>query len=350
MALSPNLALSSTSRNGNRKTNGTGRPSARFPAPTPRPIARGCGKLNMISTFDDILTYNRRAWDRQVERSNPWTIPVTSEEIARARIGDWRIVLTPTKPVPAGWFPPLVGLDVLCLASGGGQQGPILAAAGANVAVLDNSPAQLAQDRLVAEREGLKVKTVPGDMAKLSAFTDAQFDLIIHPVSNVFVPDVKPVWREAFRVLKPGGTLLSGFMNPVHYLFDFFSLEAGELRVAHRIPYSDVESLSDRERAKLAEQDAPLEFGHTLDDQLGGQLAAGFVLTGFYEDIDGDTILGKHIPSFIATRALRNGTEITSRLLVVSGVADGRILEKKPGSYFRPVPKATILTSKSSRV
>ena len=264
-----------------------------------------CGKVNDMGTPDDILAYNRRAWDRQVQRGNKYTVPVGQEEIARARNGDWSIALTPTKLVPSEWFQPLFGLDVLCLASGGGQQGPILAAAGANVTVFDNSPAQLAQDRLVADREGLTIETVQGDMANLSVFTDARFDLIVHPVSNVFVPDVKPVWREAYRVLKPGGTLLSGFMNPVHYLFDPFALEAGELRVVHRFPYSDVESLSDAERAKLAEQDAPLEFGHTLDDQIGGQINAGFLLTGFYEDIDPDTILGKHIPSYIATRATK---------------------------------------------
>lgn len=258
-----------------------------------------------MSTPQDILLYNRRTWDRQVERGNPWTLPVSSEVVAHARNGDWSIVLTPTKPVPSDWFPPLVGLDVLCLASGGGQQGPILAPAGAKVTVFDNSPAQLAQDRLVADRDGLSIETVQGDMADLSIFPEARFDLIIHPVANVFVPDVKPVWREAFRVLKPGGVLLSGFMNPVHYLFDFPALEQGEFRVTHRIPYSDQVSLTEEERARLAEQDAPLEFGHTLDDQIGGQIAAGFALTGFYEDIDPDTILGKYIPSYVATRATK---------------------------------------------
>ena len=258
-----------------------------------------------MSTPEDILLYNRRTWDRQAERGNPWTVPVSSEAAARARDGDWSIVLTPTKPVPQDWFPRLAGLDVLCLASGGGQQGPILAAGGANVTVFDNSPAQLAQDRLVADRDELIIETVQGDMADLSVFPDCRFDLIIHPVSNVFAPDVKPVWREAFRVLKPGGILLSGFMNPVHHLFDFLALERGELQVAHRIPYSDQESLNDEDRARLAEQDAPLEFGHTLADQIGGQIAAGFVLTGFYEDIDPDTILGKYIPSYIATKAVK---------------------------------------------
>jgi hypothetical protein len=106
-------------------------------------------------------------------------------------------------------------------------------------------------------------------------------------------------------VLHPGGSLLAGFMNPVPYLFDDSALERGEFRVAHRIPYSDLESLTDEERARLVEQDAPLEFGHTLADQIGGQLAAGFVLTGFYEDIDPESVLSDLIPSYIATRALK---------------------------------------------
>src|ERR1700676_3256530 len=107
----------------------------------------------------DILSYNRHAWDRQVEKGNRWTVPVTPDVIAAARRGDWQVVLTPTRPVPARWFPELVGLDVLCLASGGGQQAPVLAAAGARVTVLDNSPRQLAQDQMVADRDGLELTT-----------------------------------------------------------------------------------------------------------------------------------------------------------------------------------------------
>jgi len=254
---------------------------------------------------DDVVEYNRRTWDRQVARGNRWTVPVSPDVIARARLGDWQIRLTPTKSVPADWFPVLDGREVLCLASGGGQQGPILAAVGAHVTVFDNSPAQLSQDRLVADREGLEIDTIQGDMANLVAFRNSRFHLIVHPVSNVFAPDVRPVWREAFRVLRPGGSLLAGFMNPVHYLFDFTELEKGKFSVAHRIPYSDLESLTAAERAKLAEQDGPLEFGHTLGDQIGGQLAAGFVLAGFYEDVDPGSILGTHIPSYIATRATK---------------------------------------------
>lgn len=258
-----------------------------------------------MSNPEDVLDYNRRAWDRQVERGNRWTIPVGPEEVARARRGDWRIVLTPTKAVPAGWFPPLEGLEVLCLAGGGGQQGPILAAAGARVTVYDNSPGQLARDREVADREGVTIECILGDMADLHAFPDERFDLIVHPCSNTFAPDVLPVWREAYRVLRPGGSLLSGVANPVVYVFEEAALERGQLRIAYSIPYSDLTSLSDDERRRFAERDEPLCFGHTLEDQIGGQLAAGFLLAGFYEDVDPGSPLARVIPSYIATRALK---------------------------------------------
>ena len=96
----------------------------------------------------DIRAHNRAAWDRQVEGGNEWTVPVAAEVIAAAQRGEWQVVLTPTRPVPREWFGDLTSRDVLCLASGGGQQAPILAAAGARVTSFDNSPRQLAQDRL----------------------------------------------------------------------------------------------------------------------------------------------------------------------------------------------------------
>lgn len=255
----------------------------------------------------DIRSYNRQAWNLQVESGNPYTVPVSPEVIAAARRGEWAIILTPTKRTPRDWFPAdLQGVEVLGLASAGGQQGPVLAAAGANVTVLDNSPRQLEQDRSVAEREGLAMRLVEGDMADLTVFPEASFDLIIHPVSNVFVPNVRPVWAEAYRVLRPGGALLAGFMNPVHYIFDFDAMEEqGRLEVRYSIPYSDLTSLDEDRRQKYLENGWPLEFGHSLDDQIGGQFEAGFLLAGFYEDIQPELLLSKFIPSYIASRAIK---------------------------------------------
>jgi SAM-dependent methyltransferase len=269
----------------------------------------------------DVAQHNRRAWDEEVRNGNDWTIPVDSARVEAARRGDWTIVLTPRKPVPADWFGDLAGAPVLCLASGGGQQGPLLAAAGARVTVFDNSPNQLAQDRLVAERDGLEIETVLGDMADLSCFSDESFDLIVHPCSNCFSETIRPVWRECFRVLRPGGVLLAGFANPLLFCFDKEREEQeGVLELRYPVPYSDVTSLSAAELARI-EPDEPLCFGHSLEDQIGGQLDAGFVLTSLYEDLhqEGDVSVG-YFPGFLATRAAKPSGPLAS-LAKVAGDA-----------------------------
>lgn len=257
----------------------------------------------------DIRSYNRAVWDKSVEQENRWTVPASREAVERARNGDVNLFLTPTKPVPIEWFPPLRDAPTLCLASGGGQQGPLLAAAGAIVTVFDNSPRQLSQDRLVAERDGLMIETVEGDMVDLSTFSDESFSLITHPCSNCFVPDIRPMWRECFRVLRCGGVLLSGFANPVRYIFDHERSRKGILHVRHAIPYSDVADLTDDERQRLVlEPMKPLEFAHTLTDQIGGQLDAGFLLSGFFEDRYSelkDDPISRYMETFVATRAIR---------------------------------------------
>jgi SAM-dependent methyltransferase len=254
----------------------------------------------------DIISYNKEAWNKQVEGGeNGWTIPFDSKIIDKARKGEFGILLTENIPVPHNWFPPLKGAEVLCLASGGGQQGPVLAALGANVTVFDNSPAQLKQDQFVADRESLNLKTVEGDAADLSVFTDASFDLIFNPCSTIFMQDVRAVWKECARVLRRGGILMTGSMNSVHYIFDLEEFDRGNLKAAHAIPYSDQKDLSKKELDDLIEKGYPLEFGHSLTDLLGGQLDAGLVITDMYEDYKLDSPLQKYHPSYIATRAVK---------------------------------------------
>lgn len=256
--------------------------------------------------LNDVVAHNRRAWDREVEGGNEWTLPVDAAAIARARAGDWSVVLIGHDPVPRSWFPPsLAGRDVLCLASGGGQQGPILAAAGARVTVFDNSPRQLARDAEVAAREGLSLRTVLGDMRDLSAIEAGSFDLVFNPVSNVFCPELPPVWRGCARVLRPGGILMAGFMNPDLFIFDADALEnRGEFVVRHALPYSDVTHLPPDERKRLFGE-GPLEYSHTLGEQIGAQLAAGFAITHFAEAPHHASISARYLPGYYATRAIR---------------------------------------------
>ena len=253
----------------------------------------------------DVRAYNREAWNKQVDSGqNPWTRPVDSDLIKQARQGIFSILLTEKKPVPADWFPPLPGLDVLALACGGGQQGPILAAAGANVTVFDNSPRQLDRDREVAARDGLaNLRTVEGDARNLAIFADESFDFIFHPVSNLFIPQIRPVWLEAWRVLRHGGSLLAGFMNPIFYLFDPDQAENGVMEVKYKLPYADLDYPEMLQRQVA--NGWPLEHSHSLTDQLAGQTDAGFHITGFYEDYHGLTAISNYTPTYIATRAIK---------------------------------------------
>ena len=256
----------------------------------------------MTAGFDPVA-HNRAAWDREVDSGNEWTTPVGPDVIARARAGDWSVVLIGYEPTPRDWFPAdLAGAAILCLASGGGQQGPVFAAAGADVTVFDNSPAQLARDDEVAAREGLSIRTVLGDMRDLAAFADASFDVVFNPVSNVFCPDLAPVWQESFRVLRPGGLLLAGFMNPDIFIFDVAALdEREEFVVRYKLPFSTLD-LSQEERTR-GYGDGPIEYSHSLTEQIGGQLAAGFILTHLVEAPHHADLTARYMPGYIATRA-----------------------------------------------
>jgi SAM-dependent methyltransferase len=254
----------------------------------------------------DPAAHNRAAWDREVETGNEWTRPVEAQVIERARAGDWSIVLIGYEPVPRDWFPAeLSDVDILGLASGGGQQGPVLAAAGATVTVFDNSPRQLERDRFVADRDGLALATVLGDMRDLGAFADASFDLVFHPVSNLFVPDLAPVWRECFRVLRPGGALLCGFLNPDIYLFDGQILdEQRQLVVRHPLPFTSLD-LPAEERDRVYGEQGAIEYSHTMTEQIGGQLTAGFLLTHFAEAPHHADATAPWMSGYFATRAVK---------------------------------------------
>jgi SAM-dependent methyltransferase len=242
---------------------------------------------------------NSETIDRWVEDGWEWGTPVTHETFEAAQNGEWSVLLTPTKPVPKEWFPNLDGLDLLGLASGGGQQMPLFAAAGARCTVLDYSERQLESERMVAKREGYGIDVVRADMTQPLPFAGESFDVIFHPVSNCYIREVEPVWRECFRVLRPGGVLMAGLDNGVNFLFD-----ESETTLTHRLPFDPIEDPTLYE--ELMQSDDGVQFSHTIEEQIGGQLRAGFVLTDVYEDTNGYGKLHEfNIPTFWATRAVK---------------------------------------------
>ncbi len=238
---------------------------------------------------------NAETIDRWVDQGWEWGVPLSHEAFLEARQGRWSMVLTPTKPVPGDWFPDLRGKRVLGLAAGGGQQMPVFAALGADCTVLDYSPKQIDSELAVARREGYAIRAVRADMTRPLPFEDASFDLIFHPVSNCYIREVLPVWRECHRILKQGGRLMAGLDNGFNYLFD-----EDEREVKHRLPF---DPLADPALLEVLERDdSGVQFSHTLEEQIRGQLKAGFALLDLYEDTNGSGFLhDRGVPTFWAT-------------------------------------------------
>ncbi len=240
-----------------------------------------------------------------MKSGNRWTLPFSDEIIQDAKKGEWNIVLTPTLHVSHEWFQ-APGKKLLGLASGGGQQCPVLAAAGYDVTVFDNSQEQLNQDNLMAKKHHLDIKTMQGDMADLSVFADESFDIVFNPCSTCFVPDVRKVYKEVSRILKKGGVFMTGFTKPVYYLFDVKLAETGIFTLKYASPYSDLISLNDEELKFFMDQNEPVVFGHSLEDHINGQILAGLEITEIKEDSwGGDNLIDKYFPAFVATRSVK---------------------------------------------
>lgn len=243
---------------------------------------------------------NAETIDRWVQEGWEWGVPIGHEDFLAAKEGRWSVKLTPVKTVPAVWFPEMRGIRVLGLASGGGQQMPVFAALGAVCTVLDYSPRQIESERMVAAREGYSIETVRADMTKPLPFADQSFDLIFHPVANCYIEEVKPLWRECFRVLKKGGFLLAGLDNGINFLFN----DEEDLTVRYRLPFNPLKDPALME--DLRRQDDGVQFSHTLEEQIRGQLEAGFSLRDLYEDTNGSGPLHERgIPTFWATLAVK---------------------------------------------
>lgn len=254
--------------------------------------------MNKNSSYTEI---NSQMWNEWAASGGEWSLPIRHEEFLKAKEGTVDLYLTPCRPVPKEWCIPLSGAKVLGLGSGGGQQCPLLAAQNANVTVFDFSDKQLELEKMVSEREGYSIELIKGDMSKLLPFKDCTIDMIFHPVSNCYVQDVIHVWRECYRVLKTGGVLLSGFANPSLYLFGEGDQE---LEVVNKLPYDGLKNVSDNNEEELV-RNGGVQFSHSLETQIGGQIKAGFQLMDLYEDHHHKGILTQYMPCYIATKAVK---------------------------------------------
>ena len=247
----------------------------------------------------DYQDINAETIDRWIDEGWEWGKPIDHAVYEAAKRGEWNVKLTPVRYVPHEWFGDVKGKKILGLASGGGQQMPIFAALGADCTVLDYSEKQLESERLVSDREGYSIRIVRADMSKPLPFDDGEFDMIFHPVANCYIREVKPLWKECFRLLESGGILLSGVDHYINYIVD-----ENEREIVNRLPFDP--TVNEDQRILLEKDDAGMQFSHSLEEQITGQLEAGFILSDLYEDTNGEGRLHElNIPTFLAMRSVK---------------------------------------------
>jgi SAM-dependent methyltransferase len=224
-----------------------------------------------------VLAHNARAWDRLASAAVALARPAADEAFGDPR--GWLGGGAPDGRRP--WLPAsLAGLEVLCLAAGGGKHGPLYAAAGARVTVLDLSPAMLELDRQVARERGIGLELVQGSIDDLGMFAAGRFDLVVHPVSSCYVADVGPVFRSVARVTRAGGLYVSQHKSPGSLQATLEPNAAGRYELVHDLARR--EPLPPEPPGRLREAGTQ-EFIHSLTALLGGICRAGFVIDDVHE-------------------------------------------------------------------
>ena len=248
----------------------------------------------------DYRSNNQQAWNHLADTGSLFARTATDEECRNSlKTLDGR-----------GWLPESVaGLNVLCLASGGGWQSILYASAGATVTVVDLSESMLRLDNQEAKRRGLKVQTVHTSMDDLSMLADETFDIVHQPVSTCYVPDLRPVYAEVARVIRDHGIYISQHKQPV------------SLQISHRnerqqfvigVEYYHKGALPVQQDTSYRESGAT-EYLHRLEEIVGGLCVAGFVIEDLREpsranhnvDVSHFGYRGRFVPPYVRMKARR---------------------------------------------
>ncbi|MDP6505676.1 MAG: methyltransferase domain-containing protein, partial [Planctomycetota bacterium] len=62
----------------------------------------------------------------------------------------------------------------------------------------------------------VEIKTVCASMENLPMLEDARFDIVHHPVSTCYVPDLAPVYEEVSRLLRDDGIYIGQHKQPTN--------------------------------------------------------------------------------------------------------------------------------------
>jgi SAM-dependent methyltransferase len=260
----------------------------------------------------DSLQHNRQAWDRLVESQHVLTKPASDDELSK-----------PLSIVDGiGWLGGnIAGWNVLCLAAGGGRHGPLYAAAGGNVTVVDISPAALRQDREMSKAKNLQLRTIETSMDDLTMFQTGQFDLVVHPVSTCYLSTLSNTFSEIARVTRPTGLYVSQHKQPIN-LQASLDTHVGQYIVQHA--YYDPNPVPPAREPSRLREPGTREYAHKLADILGGICRAGFVIEDLIEPQHGDPKASPgsfghrchFIAPYLRLKARRRSDSATSQLIL----------------------------------
>lgn len=221
----------------------------------------------------DIFEQVEKNIDNLVINNADWTASAAKDELDAARQGH-PVLHFYDREVPKEWLSDIKGKKVLCLAGAGGLQAPILACAGAEVTVIDISDKMLDKDRELAATEKLAIDIVKGNICDLSVFADNTFDLVLNPPSLMYIPDLSVVFKEVYRVMKKEGEFIIMAPNPINYVCDWIDDEnGGYYKAVHKMPWCSIDY----------DDSGWIEYGHTMEEYLGGLIRSGFVINGYME-------------------------------------------------------------------
>ena len=208
--------------------------------------------------------------------------------------------------------------SVLCLAAGGGQQGPAFAGLGIRTTVVDVSPEQLARDRQVAAERNLNLECLEADISDLRLLDGREYDLVYQPVSTWYLADLHRLYESVARLLRPAGTYWVEHWNPLRMQLDGLGRWSGEgYRVVRPITGAEPVMLTGDGPEEPFSPGTSRHYVHSLQSLLGDMCAVGLELVDVRHRTVGNPLappgsaehLAAFVPPFIAVLARKGGGE-----------------------------------------